>query len=133
MIEQSNQYTIYGRRASNEPPVVETYANETVQGSVKFPGSACVFTAAVQQVHLYTGIKKYEAITPDIYASSTGILSYTGMQSTVDFVFDPSEVRAPTGAIRGEQYGIQFRGTETGCPNHKYIADIVVKIIDQTR
>lgn len=126
MISENLKYTIYGKQVTNKPVVVECKPNATVNGNIRLGADADVFTCNIYKTQSPTGISKYEALGSDLFTST--ICRYTGAAMDIEFVFTPSEINTPTGAIDGEYYGIKFIASETGIFGGKSVADVIVKI-----
>ena len=126
---QTIRYSIGGNASTREPVVAKVNSKATLEGCIDIPGTADVFSASVNKICSQTGVEKYEVLGPDLFSSS--ILAFTGLDSEITFVLDPSQINPTTGAIHGELYGLKFIATETGAPNHKYVADVIVDISDR--
>ena len=128
---QTLQYTIDGQLHTREPVVVQVNSEATCDGRILLPSAADVFEARVNKVKQFTGVKKYDCSTGNIYTST--MLGWTGYQSDITFTFDPSKINTPTGAIHDETYAICFRASETGIVNKRYAADVIVQISDNIK
>ena len=127
MISENIEYSIYNKIVTDRPVVTQCTVGSTVNGAIHLPDPADIFSVRVYKVASPTGsVSKYEAIGPNIYNST--ILGYTGYQSDITFVVDPTQISFPTGALDGEYYGIKFIATETGIFGGKTVADIIMKM-----
>jgi hypothetical protein len=126
MIHEEIKYTIYGKTVTDRPVVAECKPDATCNGQIYLDHAADTFSAKVYKTSAPTGISKYEADGPDLYTGT--ILGYTGMDSSLDFTFNPAAVNSPTGAIDGEYYDVKFIASETGIFGGKSTVDIVIKM-----
>jgi len=126
MISETIRYTIYGKQTSSAPVTIECKPDASVPGTISLSRDYDVYGAKVYPIYTPTGVDRYEASGPDI--STHSILAWTGLNSSIDFNFTPSEINSPTGAQDGEMYGIKFTAQETGNMGTKSVSDVIVKI-----
>jgi hypothetical protein len=125
-IEKQIIYSVYGKTTTSEPCLVQAKPDETVQGTVTFPGNMSTFDGRLYRTSSPTGSNPYVLEGSNFFTGS--IAGLTGVAKECSFVVDLSQVNAPTGAQSGELYALKILAGYTGIFGTKSVADVIITV-----
>lgn len=120
-------YDFVNKQVASNPVIIQCRPKESVNGSMTFPNSMNTFSATLRAVTALTGTNTYVQSGPNYFTGS--IAGITGMDRVCSVSVDTSLIKAPTGAIDGETYGLKVSAGATGVFQIKTVADVIVKVI----